>query len=125
MLLIRKGVNKKAASALIIIGLLCLILLTFVVVIPSIFRESLHINKAINDLGKYLINANTKIKVLSTNKVMNSIINTIYHKANVQILVIFNKIFDSIMGLGENILTYMVSPLIIYYFLCDSENMIK
>ncbi len=125
MLLIRKGVNKKAASALIIIGLLCLILLTFVVVIPSIFRESLHINKAINDLGKYLINANTKIKVLSTNKVMNSIINTIYHKANVQILVIFNKIFDSIMGLGENILTYMVSPLIIYYFLCDSENMIN
>ena len=66
-----------------------------------------------------------KIKVLSTNKVMSSIINTIYHKSNAQILVIFDKIFDSIMGLGENILTYMVSPLIIYYFLCDSENMIN
>ncbi|MCB2292286.1 AI-2E family transporter [Clostridium algoriphilum] len=125
MLLIKKGINKKAAASLIIIGLLCLILLTFVVVIPSIFRESLHINKAINDLGKYLINANMKIKVLSSNEVMSSVINTIYHKANVQILVIFNKIFDSIMGLGENLLTYMVAPLIIYYFLCDSENMIN
>ena len=51
--------------------------------------------------------------------------NTIYHKSNAQILVIFDKIFDSIMGLGENIITYMVSPLIIYYFLCDSENMIN
>ncbi len=125
MLLIRKGVNKKVASALIIVGLLGLILLTFIVVIPSIFRESLNINKAINDLGNYLINANMKIKVLSTNKVMSSIINTIYNKTNAQIIVIFDKIFDSIMGLGENIITYMVSPLIIYYFLCDSENMIN
>ena len=125
MFLIRKGVNKKAASSLIIVGLIGLILLTFIVVIPSIFRESIYINKAINDLQKYLINANMKIKVLSTSKVMSSIINTIYHKSNVQILLIFDKILDSIMGLGENMITYMVSPLIIYYFLCDSENMIN
>ncbi|MBU3111382.1 AI-2E family transporter [Clostridium lacusfryxellense] len=125
MLLIGKGVNKKVASALIIVGLITLISVTFIVVIPSIFRESLHINKAINDLGKYIINANLKVKVLSTNKVMSSIINTVYYKTNAQIIVIFNKILDSIMGLGENILTYMVSPLIIYYFLYDSENMIN
>ena len=125
MLLIKKGVNKKAASALIIVGLLSLILLIFIVVIPSIFRESLDINKAINDLQKYLINANMKIKVLSRSKVMSSIMTTIYQKSNTQILLIFDKILDSIMGLGENILTYMVSPLIIYYFLCDSENMIN
>ncbi len=125
MLLIKKGVNKKAASALIIVGLLSLILLIFIVVIPSIFRESLDINKAINDLQKYLINANMKIKVLSRSKVMSSIMTTIYQKSNVQILIIFDKILDSIMGIGENILTYMVSPLIVYYFLCDSENMIN
>lgn len=125
MLLIRRGINKNLASALIIVGLVGLILLTFIVVIPSIFKESLSINMAINDLGNYLINAKMKIKVLSTNKVMNSIINTIYYKSNAQILLIFNKIFDSIMGIGENIVTYMVSPLIIYYFLCDSENMIN
>ncbi|MBU3154713.1 AI-2E family transporter [Clostridium estertheticum] len=125
MLLIRRGVNKKAASALIVVGLLVLILLIFIVVIPSIFRESLSIKKVINDLGSYLINAKTKIKVLSTNKIMDSIINTIYYKSNAQILLIFNKLLDFIMGLGENILTYMVSPLIIYYFLCDSENMIN
>ncbi|MGH4051359.1 MAG: AI-2E family transporter [Clostridium sp.] len=125
MLLIRKGVNKKVASSLIIFVLLTLILLTFIVVIPSIFRESLHINNALYDLGNYLENANKKVKVLSSNKVMSSIINTIYYKSNTQILIIFNKILDSIMGLGENILTYMVAPLIIYYFLCDSENMIN
>lgn len=125
MLLIREGVNKKVASSLIIFVLLTLILLTFIVVIPSIFRESLHINKALYDLGNYLENANKKVKVLSSNKVMSGIINTIYYKSNTQILIIFNKILDSIMGLGENILTYMVAPLIIYYFLCDSENMIN
>ncbi|MBZ9687815.1 AI-2E family transporter [Clostridium estertheticum] len=123
MLLIRRGVNKKAAAALIIVGLLGLILLTFIVVIPSIFREGLNIDKAINELGIYLTNANMKIKVLNTNKVMSSIMNNIYHKSNAQILIIFDNLFDSIMGLGENIITYMVSPLIIYYFLCDSENM--
>jgi len=125
MLLIKRGVNKKVASSLIIVGLLGLIVLTFIVVIPSIFRESLNISKAINDLEQYLTNANMKIKLLNTNKVISGIMNTIYHKSNAQILVIFDKIFESIMGLGENIITYMVSPLIIYYFLCDSENMIN
>ncbi|MBW9149549.1 AI-2E family transporter [Clostridium sp. CM028] len=125
MLLIRKGVNKKASACLIIVGLLSLVLLTFIVVIPSIFRESLDINKAINDLQKYLINANMKIKVLNRSRVMSSIMTTIYQKSNAQILLIFDKILDSIMGIGENILTYMVSPLIVYYFLCDSENMIN
>jgi predicted PurR-regulated permease PerM len=125
MLLIRKGVNKKIASFLLIVGLLGLIVLIFIVVIPSIFREGLSISKAINDLQNYLTNANMKIKVLSTNKVMSSIMNTIYIKSNAQILVIFDKIFDFVMSLGENVITYMVSPLIIYYFLCDSENMIN
>ena len=125
LFLIGRGVNKRAASALIVVGLLVLIVLTFIVVIPSIFRESLSINKVIKDFGSYLTNAKTKIKVLNTNKIMNSIINTIYYKSNAQILLIFNKLLDFIMGLGENILTYMVSPLIIYYFLCDSENMIN
>ncbi|MBX4268813.1 AI-2E family transporter [Clostridium estertheticum] len=125
MLMIRRGANKRAASALIVVGLLVLIVLIFIVVIPSIFRESLSIKRVINDLGNYLINAKTKIKVLSTNKIMDSIINTIYYKSNAQILLILNKLLDFIMGMGENILTYMVSPLIIYYFLCDSENMIN
>ncbi|MBX4259883.1 AI-2E family transporter [Clostridium estertheticum] len=125
MLMIRRGANKRATSALIVVGLLVLIVLIFIVVIPSIFRESLSIKRVINDLGNYLINAKTKIKVLSTNKIMDSIINTIYYKSNAQILLILNKLLDFIMGLGENILTYMVSPLIIYYFLCDSENMIN
>jgi predicted PurR-regulated permease PerM len=125
MFLIRKGVNKKLASALIVVGLLGLILLIFIVVIPSIFREGLNINKAIEDVQNYLVNTNMKIKVLETNKVMSSIMNNIYKKSNIQIFLIFDKIFDSIMGIGENMITYMVSPLIIYYFLSDSENMIN
>jgi len=123
--LIRKGINKNVASSLIIVGLIGLIFLTFIVVIPSIFKEGLNINKAIYELENYLSQANMKIKVLSTNKVISSIMNTIYHKVNAQTLIIFDKIFESIMGLGENLITYMVSPLIIYYFLCDSENMIN
>ena len=123
--LIRKGVNKNAASALIIIGLLGLVSLILIVVIPSIFREGLNINKAINDLQNYLISVNMKIKVLKTSGVMSSIINTVYQKSNAQLLIIFENLFSFIMSIGENMLIYMVSPLIIYYFLCDSENMIN
>ena len=36
LFLIGRGVNKRAASALIVVGLLVLIVLTFIVVIPSI-----------------------------------------------------------------------------------------
>ena len=125
MLLIRRGLNKKTASALIVIGLLVLILLIFIVVIPSILRESLNVNKNIRDLQDYFINANMRIKELKTNKVMSSIVNTLYQKVNSQTLLIFDKIFASVMGIGENMITYLVSPIIIYYFLSDSENMIN
>ena len=123
--LVKKGVNKNAASALIIIGLLGIVSVILSVVIPSIFRESLNINKAINDLQNYLITLNMKIKVLKTSGVMSSIINTMYEKSNTQLLVIFENLFRFVMSIGENMLIYMVSPLIIYYFLCDSENMIN
>lgn len=125
MLLIGRGINKKVASSLIIIGLIGLILLSFILLIPALFSESINMDKSINDLGNYLTNLNMKIKVLNKNKVMSSIISTIYNKANTQIIVIFDKILNVIMSLGENAITYMVSPLIIYYFLCDSENMIN
>ncbi|MCB2288244.1 AI-2E family transporter [Clostridium sp. CS001] len=123
--LVKKGMGKRIASALIVGGLLGLILVVFIVVIPSIFSEGLNINKAIEDVEKYLVNANMKINVLKTNKVMSSIMNNVYQKSNTQLFLIFDKIFDSIMGIGENMITYMVSPLIIYYFLSDSENMIN
>jgi len=125
MLLIGKGINKKVASSLIIVGLVGLVLLLFMLLIPALFSESLNMDKSINDLGNYLTNINMKIKVINKNKVMSSIINTIYNKANGQIIVMFDKLLNSIMSLGENIITYMVSPLIIYYFLSDSENMIN
>jgi predicted PurR-regulated permease PerM len=122
---IRKGANKNAASALIIIGLLGLVTIILSVVIPSIFRESLNINKAVNDLQNYLITLNMKIKVLKSSGVMSSIVNTMYEKSNTQLLVIFESLLGFLMSIGENMLIYMVSPLIIYYFLCDSENMIN
>ncbi len=125
MLLIEKGINKKLASSLILVGLVALLLLSFMLFIPALFGENLNIDKSINDLGNYLTNLNMKIKVVNKNKVMNSIINTIYNKVDGQIIVIFDKILNSIMALSENLITYMVSPLIIYYFLCDSENMIN
>jgi len=125
MVLINKGVNKKLASALIIVGLVGLIILTFVMIIPSIFSEGSNLTKSINDLGKYLTHANSKIKILNKNKVMSGIVDTVYSKANAQIIVILDKILNLIMILSENLITYMVSPLIIYYFLCDSENMIN
>jgi len=125
MLLIGKGINKKIASSLILVGLVGLILLSFMVLIPALFGESLNMDKSINDLGNFLTNLNMKIRVLNKNKIMSSIINTIYSKVNEQIIVIFDKVINSIMALSENAITYMVSPLIIYYFLCDSENMIN
>lgn len=125
MVLINKGINKKVASSLIIVGLVGLISLTFILIIPSIFSEGSNLDKSINDLGKYLTHANSKIKVLNKNKIMSGIINTIYNKANGQIIIMIDGGLNAIMGLSEYIITYMVSPLIIYYFLCDSENMIN
>lgn len=120
-ILTKRGINRKIAVAFILFMFVAFALSIFVVLIPSIFKESLSINIAFSEIKNFIEGLYEKIKPLSSNKTAYALLDTIYSNINKLMINIFNKIFDKALSLGENILSLAVIPVTVYYFLADSE----
>jgi predicted PurR-regulated permease PerM len=121
LVLVRKGVNRRFASVLIISATLLICVGAFIVLIPSLFKESLNISDTLSKVQSFIENFYEKLKPLSSNKTVYVILDNIYSNTNTMLINIFNKIFKAILGLGENLLSLAVIPLVIYYFLADGD----
>lgn len=119
--LVNRGINKRLGSVLILSLFVILIMGAVVVVIPSLFKESLNINNTLLKIQLFVENFYEKIRPLSSNKTAYVILDSIYTKSNKIIIDMFNKIFNYILSLGENMLSLAVVPLVVYYFLADSD----
>jgi predicted PurR-regulated permease PerM len=120
-ILVNKGINKRFGSILIILTFVALTLGALIVIIPSIFKESLNISNTFGKIQLFLDGLYEKLKPLSNNKTMYVILDTIYSNSNRTMVNIFNKIFSSALSLGENLLSLAVIPIVVYYFLADGD----
>ncbi len=118
----QKGVKKKIAAILLICALIIMITAILLLVIPSVFKESLNINSTIDNIQKIIDNLYLKLKPINNNKTMYRILNNLYGKINNQMVILFSKIFDWILNIGQNIVSIAVVPIISYYFLADGDN---
>jgi predicted PurR-regulated permease PerM len=116
-----KGMNRRFAAVLILLIFIILALGAFIVVIPSLFKESLNVNNTLIKIQKFIENFYERIKPLSSNKTVYVILDSIYSKSNSMLIDIFNKMFNYILSLGENMLSLAVVPLVVYYFLADGD----
>lgn len=121
----QKGINRKFAVILVLLAFVSFVLCTFIIMIPSIFKESLNISTAFSDIKRFVENFYERIKPLSSNKTIYVVLDTIYSNINQLLINIFNKIFNYALNLGENILSLAVIPIVVYYFLADSEIISK
>ncbi|MFU0823980.1 AI-2E family transporter [Clostridium sp.] len=120
-LLIKKGINSKGAALMLIIGVLLCVLLIFIVLIPSIFKEGLSFAESLEEFEEYVASFQMKLRLLRNNKIVYGILNTVYTKLNKYLIKVFDNMIESTANLGENALAFVVVPIITYYFLCDSE----
>jgi predicted PurR-regulated permease PerM len=121
IILVNRGINRRLASVLIISIFIALVVGAFIVVIPSLFKESLNINNTLSKIQLFIESFYDRIKPLSNNKTVYVILDSIYSKTNNIVLDVFNKAFNYILSLGENMLSLAVVPLVVYYFLADSD----
>lgn len=121
MFFIDKGVNKKVSSVIIISFLFILVLITIFYLIPSIFKESLNINKTIQELQGYIKEFDNKLKILRSNKTAYIIITSANEKVNSMLVSFFNGMLDTVMNFGEDLLSIAIIPIISYYFLAEGE----
>jgi predicted PurR-regulated permease PerM len=121
IVLVSKGINRRLASILILFAFIVITLGAVIIVIPSLFKESLNVNNTLSKIQLFIENLYDRIKPLSSNKTVYVILDSIYTKSNNMVIDIFNKIFNFILSLGENMLSLAVVPLVVYYFLADSD----
>lgn len=120
-LLIKRGINQRIAAALLLIIFVLCAVLILIVIIPSIFRESLNVNNSFIKLEHYFNEFYNKLKPLKNNKTLFVILENIYEKVNVQFISMLNKFLDNAFSIGENLISLAVIPIVVYYFLADSD----
>lgn len=120
-LLIKKGLNDKFSAILLILTLIVGLIFTFIILIPSIFKESLTIGNSLDEFKLFINNLQIKLNLLDDNKIVYDILSTLYAKGNRYIISLIENLLKFSGNIGENILSYVVVPIITYYFLSDSS----
>ncbi|WP_297631858.1 AI-2E family transporter [uncultured Clostridium sp.] len=115
------NLSKKIASISIILSLTLIIAIFIVVSIPNIIEEVGDINEIFEKFNLYFKEFEEGLKLSN-----NAVINTIYIQGSEKVWSFLSSIsyksFDFILELSKNILSYIIIPVIAYYFLSDGEK---
>ena len=120
-MLLDMGVNKKVSSILIISIIILFISSCITLIIPSIIKESVSFQHAINDLEALIDNLYMKLKPISENKTIYTALNNINNKINNSVITFMEKLFQSTLNIGGWLISIAVIPIISYYFLVDGK----
>jgi predicted PurR-regulated permease PerM len=123
--LVSLGVNRKIAALLIIVGSVSFLLIILGVLIPSIIKDGVTLNAAFQNVKKFIDSIYVRLQSISSNETVRVVVNSIYKKVNASSTNFFNEFIDKVMHLGENILSYVVIPVIVYYFLSENDKLLK
>lgn len=118
-----KGVENKTGALILILGLVLAIVLCFVILIPSIFKEGMNINNTVKQADSYFEQFYLKLEPIKNNNTFHKILDNINYKTSNIIMEVFNKVFDGIVSLAEDVVSFSVLPIIVYYFIVDFEKM--
>jgi len=120
--MVERGINNSASAIIIILLLVLIAVGGIIVIIPSIFKESLNVNTTLIKIQAFIENFYEKLKPVSNNKTIYAILDIVYSNVNKVAINIFNKVFDSVMNIGQNLLSIAVVPILVYYFLSDGDT---
>lgn len=124
-MLMTLGLNKKLAVIILLLGGVALLLLTFIILIPNILKESIAFNNTLLQFRNMIEIIYSKLQFVNNNKIMYKIFSAVYEKMDRNLMLFFSNTFDSLFKLGENILSLVVIPVIVYYFLTENERIVK
>ncbi|MEY7999518.1 AI-2E family transporter [Clostridium sp. Mt-5] len=119
--MLNKGINKRISAFFLISLLILLVISTFAILIPSLFKESLNLKATAGSIQSMVDNFYMKLKPVQDNKTIYALIVNLNSKIDSGIMNICTRIFDSLMYIGQNLLSIIVIPIITYYFLADGE----
>jgi predicted PurR-regulated permease PerM len=120
--LFEKGVNKRLSAVILIAIIVLIIIAGFAFLIPSVLKESLNLNSTIDRIQNFIDRFYSNIKMLRNNKTIYVILDDINDNVDRAARGVAGKVMNSVLNVGENILSLLVVPIISYYFLTDGER---
>lgn len=123
--IMEKGVSRKLSALILLLGLVAGICLIFIFLIPSVLRETLNISSAFDELKIFIDNINRSIEKLSSNRYMKNIIEGGLVRLEGMIKSFSNNALDNLLKKSENIFSFAVIPILVYYLLSDGTNIGK
>lgn len=120
--LMAHGIKRSISAIILILSVISLFLVTIIILIPGIVKESLTINYLFEELRGITDSIYNSMKFVGNNSWIEGIINNTYEKANTIFLNSFDRLFDIILSFGEHLLSLAVVPVLVYYFLSEREK---
>jgi predicted PurR-regulated permease PerM len=81
----------------------------------------MNINNTIDRIQLLIDRLYEKVKLLRNNKIFYAILDDINNKVSVSLKIAMGKLINSILNIGEHLISLFVVPIISYYFLTDSN----
>jgi predicted PurR-regulated permease PerM len=119
------GINRKIAAVIIILGILAFFSSICLFLIPNIIKDGVTLNNAFNNIRSVTDILYVKLEIINRNEAMKNVVNSIYEKINNTSESLLKNIFHSIFRISENILSYAVIPVIVYYFLSETPKICR
>lgn len=114
-------VSKKVASILVISIIIGIVAACIIVIVPALFNEIDNISNIFDNINIFLEEAVGKYN-LKNSLVINAIYNQLLEKGNVVWISFSESAVDNLIKFSDNIISFAIIPIMIYYFLCDGSK---
>ncbi len=117
----RLKVNRKIASILVITIIISIVAACIIVIVPALFNEIANISNVFDKISDFLVDISEKFnlkKILLANLLYSDIL----EKGNIIWVKFSENAVDNLIKFSDNIISFAIIPIMIYYFLCDGNK---
>lgn len=114
-------VNKRVASILVISIIMGIFVTCIIVIVPALFNEISNIANIFDNIGSFLEKVTERFN-LNDIPAASVIYNDIVEKGNFIWIKFSENAVDNLMIISNNIISFAIVPILIYYFLCDGND---
>jgi predicted PurR-regulated permease PerM len=114
-------VNRKIASILVITIIISIVVACIIVIVPALFNEIANISNVFDKISDLLVDISEKFnlkKILLANLLYSDIL----EKGNIIWVKFSENAVDNLIKFSDNIISFAIIPIMIYYFLCDGNK---
>jgi Predicted permease len=117
----RLKVSRKIASVLVISIIIGIVAACIIVIVPALFNEIANISNILDNVNDFFYDISERFKLKNV-VFINILYSDILEKGNAIWMKFSENAVDNLIKFSDNIVSFAIIPIMIYYFLCDGNR---